>query len=193
VFYHTALKNKSVTYRGIKETVRFEQQNGIMLKHNFVSDGLAVEFNECDVLYAEPPYSPSGLKVFNERAEIDNINFKNLIAALSKILNEWTKPVYLIMSKTDLVKLPSADVIVETTLNGNAVSMGVWNENCPIVLPSAELVCQELGSRYKCMGDFACGYGNSVKNFLIGGGQRFVASDYDGKCVTIISRQINKL
>ena len=126
MFYHTALKNKSVTYRGIKETVRFEQQNGIMLKHN-------------------------------------------------------------------LVKLPSADVIVETTLNGNAVSMGVWNENCPIVLPSAELVCQELGSRYKCMGDFACGYGNSVKNFLIGGGQRFVASDYDGKCVTIISRQINKL
>ena len=193
MFYHTALKNRSVTYKGIKETARVEHHNGIMLKHDFVSDGLAVDFNECDILYSEPPYAPSGLKVFNERAGMEDIKFNDLIEAVSKILLEWTKPIYLIMSATNLAKLPSPDVIIETTLNGDVVSMGVWNDENPTLLSSTELICQRLGSRYKCLGDFTCGYGYPVKNFMIGGGQRFVASDYDGKCITVISGQMNKL
>ena len=193
MIYHTALKNRSAYYGDIKETVRVDHPRGIMLKHDFVSNGLAPEFNECDVLYAEPPYAHSGLKIFDARAGVNDRTYSDLIKAISKILLEWTKPVYLIMSKTNLAKLPNPDVIVETTLNGDVVSMGVWNDKNPILLPSTELICQGLGSRYKYLGDFTCGYGTPVKNFIQGGGQRFVASDYDGKCVTVISGQMNKL
>lgn len=193
MIYHTALKNRSANFLGIKETVRSEHSKGVMLKHDFVSNGLAPEFNECDVLYAEPPYSHSGLKIFDSRAGVNDRTYSNLLEAISRILLEWTKPAYLIMSKTSIAKLPPPDFIAETRLNGDVVSMGVWNDKTPTLLQSTELISKELGSRYRCLGDFACGYGTPVKNFIIGGGDRFVASDYDGKCITIVSAQMKKI
>ncbi|MAL83101.1 MAG: hypothetical protein CMF11_01940 [Idiomarina sp.] len=193
MFYHSALKNKAITYTDIKETNRIEHHNGIMLKHDVVSDGLAPEFDECDFLYSEPPYAPSGLKVFNERAGVNDRTFKDLLEAISRIVASWTKPIYLIMSETNLKKLPNPDVIAQTSLNGDLVSLGVWNESNPILQSSTQLICSALGQRYSCMGDFTCGYGYPIKSFIKGGGKRFVASDYDGKCITVISSQMRKL
>lgn len=193
MIYHTALKNRSASFLGIKETFRSDHPKGVMLKHDFVSNGLAPEFKECDVLYAEPPYAHSGLKIFDSRAGVNDRTYSDLIEAMSRILLEWTDPVYLIMSKANLAKLPTPDLIAETRLNGDVVSMGVWNDKNPTLLPSTELICKELGSRYKCLGDFTCGYGTPIKNFIIGGGDRFVASDYDGKCITIVSAQMKKI
>ena len=193
MFYHSALKNKAITYTGIKETTRIEHHNGIMMKHDFVSNGLAPEFDECDFLYSEPPYAPSGLKVFNERAGVNDRTFKDLLESISRIVTAWTKPIYLIMSETNLKKLPNPDVIAQTTLNGDSVFLGVWNESNPILDSTTQSICFALGSKYSCMGDFTCGYGYPIKSFINGGGKRFVASDYDGKCITVIFSQMRKL
>jgi len=193
MFYHSALKNKSITYTGIKETERAEHENGIMLKHDFVCNGLAPEFSNCDVIYSEPPYAPSGLKVFNQRAGVDRSSYSDLLEAISKIVLAWEKPLYLIMSETNLKKIPRPQHASKTFLNGDEVSIGVWNDDDPILLETTDLICKTLGLRYSCMGDFTCGYGFPIKNFLKGGGSKFVASDYDGKCITVIASQLKKL
>jgi len=190
VIYHTALKNRSANYGGIKETVRSDHPRGVMLKHDFISNGLAPEFDECNVLYAEPPYAHSGLKIFDARAGVNNRSYSDLIKAMGSIIECGSIPVYLVLSRATLNKLPKPDVIYETRLNGDLVCLGVWNDKNPTLLSSVELICKTLGSRYKCLGDFACGYGASVKNFIQGGGYRFVASDYDGKCITVMSAQL---
>lgn len=187
--YHTALSSGSITYDDIPETISTKHRLGIMLKNDIIADGLPSEFDLCDVLYAEPPW-PHGFHVFNKRAGVSGPSYDDLAKAIENIILTKKKPTFILLGKTLLRKLPEAEVVLETILNGNSVIMAVWNASYSGPTTNTAEICKYLGSQYAIMGDFTCGYGSCIRNFLLGGGSRFVASDYDGKCITVMSAQM---
>lgn len=190
--YHSALKKGSITYGNVNETLRADHPKGVMIKNDIIADGLPLEFEECDVLYAEPPW-PHGFKVFNERAGVTGISYSDLADAIAKIILQSKIPVYLLMWKPLLNKLPAPQELHETVLHGGDALVGIWNDSYLGSCESANVICQTLGTKYKCFGDFTCGYGACVADFMDGGGKRFVASDYDGKCITVMSARMKKI
>ena len=189
--YHTALSKGSITYDGVIETNRSEHKLGIILKNDIIEDGLPAEFDSCDVLYAEPPW-PHGFHVFNKRAGVSGINYGDLAKSIEKIIAEKKKPTFILLGKQMLKKLPKPDNIYDTILNGNEAMIAVWGASYDGPKNNTAEICKHLGGQYKLMGDFTCGYGACIRNFLSGGGSGFVASDYDGKCVTVMAAEMKK-
>ena len=190
--YHSALKKGSITYRNVNETLRANHPKGVMIKNDVMSQGLPIEFSNCDILYAEPPWS-HGFHVFNKRVGVSGITYADFCEAIKKIILRWDKPIYLLLSQAMLKILPKPRELHDTILNEGDALLGVWNDSYSGSLVSTEYVCQELGRKYKTMGDFTCGYGDCVINFLSGGGRGFVASDYDGKCITVMAARMKKI
>ena len=195
--YHTALKKGSLTYLDVPETNYVEHPLGLMIKSDIINEGLPQQMLDCDVIYAEPPW-PHGFKIFNERAGIKHNDYNDLSDAIKEAIvfcssKEASTPFYLLLGKTMLSKLPDPNELHETILNGNDAFMAVWNDSYEGNLSSTYEICHTLGGRYKKFGDFTCGYGACVKAFLEGGGESFIASDYDGKCITVMSANLKKL
>lgn len=190
--YHSALAKGTITYSNVAETKKAVHPKGIMMQNDIIADGLPEQFDECDVLYAEPPWR-HGFKIFNKRAGVDHASYNDLADAISKIITGTEKPVYILLGQQMLNKLPRPNQLFETILNGNGAMVAIWRDTYTGLTDNTEVICQNLGSRYKCLGDFTCGYGACVQNFLEGGGKRFVASDYDGKCITVMSAQMKKV
>jgi len=195
--YHTALSKGAITYEGVNETQRANHSRGVMIKNDIISDGLPLEFSDCDVIYAEPPW-PHGFAIFNKRAGVDHKNYNDLADAIKKAIifcssTNSPTPFYLLLGKTMLSKLPEPNELHETILNGNAALVAVWNDSYEGELSSTSEICRELGRKYQKIGDFTCGYGACVKNFIDGGGESFVASDYDGKCITVMAAQMKSV
>lgn len=189
--YHTALSKGSITYDGVPETERSDHSLGVMLKNDIIANGLPEEFDECDVLYAEPPW-PHGFHVFNKRAGVEGINYSDLAKSIENIILTKKKPTFILLGKQMLSKLPVPNQIFETILNGNDALIAVWNGTYDGPTNNTAEICKYLGGQYRVMGDFTCGYGACIRNFLSGGGSRFVASDYDGKCITVMTAQMKK-
>jgi len=190
--YHTALKKGFVTYSNVKETESAVHPKGVMLKNDIISNGLPEEFDRCDVLCAEPPW-PKGFKIFNDRAGVAHESYSDLVVAFIKIIENNPKPIYLIIGESMLKRLPMPREVHKTTQNGGDALVAVWHGNYDGSCKSVNVICESLGSRYKCLGDFTCGYGTCIVNFLSGGGSSFVASDYDGKCITVMSTRMKKI
>jgi len=190
--YHSALKSGVMTYKDVKETSRANHSKGIILKNDIISQGLPIEFDECDFLWAEPPW-PHGFKVFNERANADHKSYQNLVDAISEIIESSDKPIYMPLCKSLLRGLPNADQVEETSLNSGEALLAIWNDEYVGPYKTTNEICQTLGSIYSCIGDFTCGYGNCVVDFIEGGGKKFVASDFDGKCVTVMAARMKKI
>ena len=190
--YHTALSTGSITYKNVPETTKAMHSKGTMLQNDIIKQGLPEAFDECDVFYSEPPWT-KGFKVFNERANVTDSSYQDLISALQKIILQTSRPVYLTSSKSMIKGLPEPNQLFETKLNGGDALLGVWNDEYFDDKTNTNVICQNLGKRYFCMGDFTCGYGDCILNFLKGGGQRFVASDFDGKCITVMSTRFKKV
>ena len=189
--YHTALSKGSITYNDVPETERATHQRGIMLKNDIIANGLPKEFDACDVLYAEPPW-PHGFHVFNERAGVSGINYGDLAKSIENIILIKNKPTFILLGKQMLKRLPSPKSVHNTVLNGNDAMIAVWNASYSGPTDSTASVCEYLGAQYKVMGDFTCGYGACIRNFLQGGGSQFVASDYDGKCITVMAAKMKQ-
>ena len=189
--YHTALAKGSITYDGVPETLRSEHELGVMLKNDIIANGLPEEFSVCDVLYAEPPW-PHGFHVFNKRAGVQGTNYADLAKSIQDIIESEAKPTFILLGKQMLSKLPEPTQIFDTILNGNDAMIAVWNASYDGPTENTAVICKHLGTQYHTMGDFTCGYGACIRNFLSGGGSRFVASDYDGKCITVMTAQMKK-
>ena len=190
--YHTALSKGSITYDGVPSTAKALHPRGVLMQNDIIINGLPSEFNDCDVLYAEPPW-PHGFQIFNKRAGASHTSYADLGRAIRNIIETYTVPIYILLGKRMLQMLPEPDQLIETILNGNSATVAVWKDKYNGPVKNTEHICNHLGSRYECLGDFTCGYGACVKNFLEGGGSKFVASDYDGKCITVMAAQLKSV
>ena len=189
--YHTALSKDFVTFSNVRPTSLVELPNGIIMQNDIVKNGLPDQFASCDFFYAEPPW-PHGLKVFNKRAGVADFPYKHMASALNSVINDWQKPTYLIIGQNIVRQLVKPAQWLPTTLNKDAVFLAVWNDEYTGPSESASVILQNLGKKYEQIGEIMSGYGASVKSFLSGGGKRFVAADFDGKCVTVMAAQIRQ-
>jgi len=203
--YHTALKESVLAEKHTGESNFETHPKGLMIKNDIIRSGLPAEFDSCDVLYSDPPW-PHGWHIFNKRAGVNGTTYQQLCDAITKIIKQG-KPTYLCLGKSLLGKLPEPKITRDVILNGDKIILAIWNDNAWLNAAeqhrlgigfqetlSTRDVCIMLASRYKCIGDFACGYGESVRNFLDGGGARhkFVASDYNGNCISVMSQEMLK-
>jgi hypothetical protein len=81
---------------------------------------------------------------------------------------------------------------VASEFQRNSMNLAWWNGEYTGPTDTLESIHQYLGETYSTMGDFFCGYGYGIFNFLAAGGQRFVASDYDSKCVGMVAKRLQE-
>lgn len=184
--YHTALRQGHDPHKDVDSSDLHLLANGVIFRHDIISDGPPLRMKDCDVLYADPPW-PHGFKVFNERAGFHHKSYDQLAEAITDIITSLDKLTIMAIGKTLLRKLPEPYQLKSINLNGSPALLGVWNGEVDSYAVTTKSFCEYLGSRFECMGDFTCGYGASVRSFLAGGGTGYVASDFDGKCVTVMA------
>ena len=190
MIYNSALKNDTKYLSGYPATNKFLINNNIGFRRNIVVEGYHNNFDLCDCFYCEPPY-PSGLKIFDKRSGQITKSYAVFCAQFSRFWDRiGDKPKFAVASKQLLKSLPKPDFQVQIKLNSNIETLSCWNAEVPNNLSSNE-VCFYLGTKYHCLGDPTCGYGNSVLSFIKARKTNtFVASDYDGRCISVIKMRL---
>lgn len=181
--YHTA-KSDGILLQG-RDIERFEIGNSVAFQHDILN-GLPKEFEQCDVLYTEPPW-PAGNVAFNKRAGIDN-SFADLMKATSDIIQKDNRPIFMAVCKAHLKSLPEPDYIKKYTFNKNEGLLASWNAKPPIANLNLALL-NMLANEYDCIGDFMCGYGVAPLIFH-SAGKRFVATDYVKHCIGVLEARV---
>lgn len=188
--YNSALKNGTIQITGVKPTMRFDSAMGTGMKHNLL-DPMPHEFDACDVWYCEPPF-PAGIKIFNERAQ-ESVGYKEFCLAFAKVVEQAKAPLYAITNKRLRGYIKTADAEVKVKLNSNWETLSIWGGPVPPGGMTNLEVCHWLGRRFRVIGDFTCGYGIPVMEFIKARpGNRFVASDYDAHCITVLKGLVLK-
>ena len=165
---------------------------------DIVTDDLHRDYIDCDVLYTEAPF-PDGFSYFNDKAEVkDQRTYDDLAKAIEGII-ELQIPSYIISGKTMLKKITTDDNIRPIYLSGRGCSafLSVFNtsdcnvaSNPDIPTKSTESLISSLANNYNSLGDFMCGYGQNVIDFMEAGGKRFVASDHDSRAVGFLKKRL---
>lgn len=186
--YHTALKSKFKTFNGVDPLERYEHAGSVAIRHDFVSDGIPGEMELCEVLYSECPW-PHGLNRFDDRAGVARRDYATFSDAVFSLITKSQSPVVLVLGKTLLRRLPEPYSVGPCRLNGDRAMVASWGVELPSLSSSNE-IARWLGSKYESVGDFCCGYGGPLFDFIAGGGSRFVASDYNAKCIRVMSMRM---
>lgn len=188
VLYNSALKNKTKYYDKLEKTYSFEKDNNFIFCNDIINFGLTNKYDKCDFLYSEPPY-PHGFKVFEERAEKkSNRKYEDFVKALNKIIIKNKKPLFLVMGKILLKKVinPNQVIKINLSIHNSIENLAVWNYEIKEDVKSTNDLMNYFAKNFNCMGDFCCGYGRNVVQFIENGGTNFVASDIDARCITVI-------
>lgn len=187
-YYNTALAG-GLRLENITPEDRVESNGSTVIRNDIVVSGLPAEFSECDVIFSDCPW-PHGIKKFDARAGISGRSYSDFALALNGILGSLQIPVYLTLGKQLLGKLPKPVGVAATNLNKSVVGLAWWNVEHHGPTVNVEDLHKYLGRTYEVAGDFCCGYGESMFNFMAAGGKRFVASDYDGNCVAVVGQRL---
>ena len=188
----------------------FYSANGsVVLRHNVATGLLPANFKECDVMFCGSPW-PLGQKIFNKRAGVvvthDEVSegvaqiinsYRDTLIILAlgpHMLKKLPEPVGLAHVFDDIVdmELDIDDLAIEVDYQLDSMNLAWWNGEYTGPTDKVESIHQYLGETYSTMGDFFCGYGYGIFNFLAAGGQRFVASDYDSKCVGMVAKRLRE-
>ena len=154
---------------------------------------LPKDYDECDVFYTEAPF-PHGFGHFNEKAGIeDDREYVQMGYLIYDKIIATGKPTFLISWKTLINKMPLCEYR-QIKLDGRNCTVWVsfWNGAQSNAESTYELTSQ-LAQQYNCMGDFMCGYGQNVIDFVQNGGDKFVASDVDSRAVGVLRRRVSHL
>lgn len=176
--YHTALKSPV----DVAPVQRIKVGDSVAFQHD-IFRGLPLEYAVCDVLYADLPWA-DGFEIFEARAGKSGRNYESFLKAIWAVIEGTSKPVVVTVGKKGAKHLPTPENIYKTVLNGApavalAYRLSLTNHE------STTAIVDELASRFSCMGNFCCGYGRTVKVFH-DAGKRFVASDYNAKCIGVM-------
>lgn len=191
--YHTALNDKKQTTEFIQGTERFSSQYCTAFKYDFIPvKVLPKEYNECDFLYVEVPY-PQGIKIFDERANIKQArNVDDFALALREIIQDCKKPIGIVTSKILHKKLPTPTDTYEMKIHVGKVTFALHNLDCKYKFRTSSELMNFVANQFNCLGDFCCGYGFPLMEFLNYGGKKIIASDYNDKCITILKQKIEQ-
>lgn len=163
----------------------FTCPSGVALVHDVMAGPLPNEYDACNVLYAEPPWQ-RGFEQFNTRANVEDARtYPAFLAAVGELVRAVEIPVVLITGAHAVGHLPPADHRFSTQLyEHSAVALCYRIE--PPTAPRTDELLTQLATRYSCVGDFCCGYGNTARAFTKAR-RRFVCSDFDPKCIGYIA------
>jgi len=190
-FYHSALKWGEKHLQEVEPLDRGDHGGCVALQNDLVTSGLPEAMDDCDVIYGECPW-PEGFKKFDDMADVERRPYALFQKAVLDMILTTPKPIYMILGKTLLKPLPKPAGFQPTKLNGGDVHIAWWNDSYRGPLGSNVQITEHLGSRYKRMGDFCCGYGEPLFQFLAGGGESFVGADHNGKCIRVLYEQMQQ-
>lgn len=192
MIYNSALKNGTKQFEGVHPTERFEHDGCIGFRRNIITEGMHPDFESCDIIYCEPPF-PAGLKIFDKRANEKTSSYRDFAEAFVKVFDQLPDVPRCVITNFRLRKyLPEPDREVKVKLNRHWENLSCWGVDVPEGMTNLN-ACEFLGTRYRRIGDFTCGYGVPVLAFRHGRqGNTFVASDYDPHCVTVLRGLMNE-
>jgi hypothetical protein len=192
--YNSALKkyHKEIDFELI-ESFNFGNSKG------FVSDifnGIPSEFNNCDVLYSEPFWKNGHDKLHKEG--LISVDFKTLQTQINKIVNDFNKPIVLLLGKNALRYYDGYKVLGEVMLHNYPSQVVSWRVDFNIPdknnkgnwFNNYDLM-DLLIDNYKFLGDFMCGFGNLALR-ANDKGRSFIASDLDKKCISVLNKRLIK-
>jgi hypothetical protein len=179
--YHSALRHGRREYAAACERVEFRDGSVAFVAN--LADGLAAEYERCDVMYADAPF-PAGLKEFERRAGTPAVAWTRLLNAL--VVGALRLDVPLVFSATtrEVKGCPEPDGRWMGRLNGGVVDF--WCYGVSVKATDASDVIRELAVGHECIGDPLCGYGRSGRLFREAG-KRFVMSDINATCIGYIA------
>jgi hypothetical protein len=186
--FHSGLAKGKV--EGATPVSRFVLGDSLAFQHDIL-DGYSSEFDPCDIIYAEAPW-PAGAKVFDKRAGVGERRFSGLTKSLSEVITSLTTPIILITGGWGLTSLPKPDSMLKSRIPTDGVGA---LEECYIFGYRTEIpefdrrtgLIPVLATKYDCLGDFFCGYGN-VALEAHKQGKRFIVSDYNAECIGYIAQ-----
>jgi hypothetical protein len=176
--YHTALKSEFAA----QPVQRISVGHSVSFQHD-IFQGLPQEYAVCDILYADLPWA-DGFEAFEHRAGKSGRSYEAFLKAVGDIIQSVNTPVVVTTGKKGAKHLPTPDASYPTVLNGAPAVALAYRLTLSKHLTTSGII-DELVNRYSCLGNFCCGYGRTVKAFH-DAGKRFVASDYNAKCIGVI-------
>lgn len=143
-----------------------------------------------DVLYTEPSWR-AGYVTFLERAgnaDFAESDYNNYLAGLARQAVEFPNgPAYMVVGKSMLRRL-SPDWSTPTLLNDGGAFVAGWRCD-PVSFSNSRALVADLVSRFQCVYDPCCGYGNACLAFHRSQ-KRFVACDINTKCLSALERLV---
>ena len=79
---------------------------------------------------------------------------------------------------------------INFSIHNHVVDLAIWNYEIKSNIESTNNLMKYLACKFQIMGDFCCGYGDSIERFINNGGKNFVASDLDPKCIAILKKRM---
>jgi hypothetical protein len=179
--YHTALGDPVPAL----PRLRVRRPSGLALVHDIVIAPLPAEYAQCDVLYTDLPWN-SGFQEFEERAGAPRgRSYSLFLGAVRRLVQYSSLPTILITGQHAVPHLPVPSTIEDTTLNGRPCVQLNYRIELPQRFANTVELLTYLAGRYRCIGDFCCGYGRAGRIFAEHG-RRFVMSDYNATCIGYI-------
>jgi hypothetical protein len=183
-FYYSALA-KEDTAKNYPDVTYFKIKDSIAFIFDIEKGELPKEYTDCDILYTELPWS-HGYKIFNDRANNTGTNFEFFLSKIKEIIKSTDKPTVIVCGKSFIDKLPIPKKIEDINLNGYSALACIYNfDSEGMKFRNIYTLLDSLATKFECIGDFCCGYGNSGRVFAKYG-KRFVLSDINPKCIGFI-------
>lgn len=186
-YYHSALDPDLAA----DKISGFSRENG----HGFVHDIMAADYlpdayQECDVLYGDPPWK-TGYKVFTERCCIkEPPSFDTFMFHVVDLIERTELPAVMVVGK-QAAKYFDGWTAVPTRLQRFDAIAYYWQLK-PVPTPTAAGILEGLAKRFDCVGDFFAGYGSAARAFTFAG-KRFIVSDCNPVCLSIMQKTLPPL
>lgn len=179
------------------------------IKHQYISDminkniaflhNIENEYHEfyqdVDILYSEPAWA-HGYNLFMNKSKFKSSNFYNYVKNICKFIVKSKKPAVIICGKKDsalykkLLPFTSQEIILKIH---NCKSVALFFKLQPnIIFQDNEEILEYLSTKYNCVGDFCCGYGNTADAFY-SKGKNFVVSDVIPECIAYIKNKYENI
>lgn len=182
--YHSALQDELE----IDKEILMCKNGGNEAHQHDICYGLPGYFEKCDILYSEPAWL-DGFDKFIKRANGEKAIYDEYLLALTGIIQEGNKPLWLVIGKHAHKKLPKPERIEEIKIHNYKTTILGWNDQNKYSFVSNYDFIDQISNHFQFVGDFCCGYGNTGKAF-ISKGKRFVMSDINGKCIYYIAKEM---
>jgi hypothetical protein len=179
--YHTALAGQHQRWPALD---RFECAAGVAFRHD-LTQGLPVEFDQADVLYADLPWR-QGWDTFAQRAgTAQRGGYNAAMRGIGGLLRACNKPAVMVTGKHAQAAL-APDSVAPVRLNGGDAVACLWGVPPWRHRLDASDLLADLAGQYRCVGDPCCGYGRAGRLFAQRG-RRFVLSDLNPECIGYIA------